>query len=955
MPGSAQLLLLLVALVQGGASQLGHFDTASSNLLTHAKDAYTELEVAAKSEGFLQFLFNTDCYTQALRTLNERCQSMGEEHRARLALAMARCFLQRSTGETAPPHCPASLSVPQCTRHLSERAFNVYTQFYANIHSVCLFIQNQEFLRQAEGLTAALAGAGRTALLSLDRISANLTQHTQALANMSTVVVSIRAGQQELAASVADGLEGVRAVAAQTSGLQLQLRSAVEMQERLSLQQQQSAAALQVLSEEEQARAAAAQEQWQAAEASAMKLELASARAESVQLQLLAASSELVGRAGSLQAALDAVLHYQQNSNRLLGLLLGSSWCWSDLAYHLAALAAVLLLGGAGQQAATLLPGLGPLGWGLPPLPLTSSSQPGSHLAHVHATAPWLSWAAAAGGGVPGAAGGSATATGAAASSPGRGWVGKAAGLAGRLMFGGWARGWGQVGAAQVSLAAQDFQSWGPAAAAAAGEGGSRGPLLLLLALGLAGERWAVGMGGVGVAASGVLAGPPRLSWVMAMARGGMSALLRLMSSLAGMASMMPPSPGSSGPSLPPPPSQTHEDGGMDLHGLDARWCVRGVTLVLALCLIWQRRRCQRMAQAVLQQHALACLAAQREAAQQLQLQYGQLHHQRWAGQPSKPQQGSPLPSPDTAPPPPPPGSCTAAAGAGRRVVDSPQTPARQLSFGPGNEGLEQQQQQQLWGQQQQQGSVASPASPSHMMQPGFWIGSAAATSDCPQTGAPLPMLHALHAMSHGHYSPASSPPSPHGLAQAQWQRLPSYPGADKLLLTPQPQPGPAPLQWSGFEQGSGAEHGQQLALSPVAQANGHSTMLQAMEGTQRPLKLLPPSCRQRLGAVAEGSGGEAGGVLGVAGATDTAADLTLHPLGGEALLPGQALGASSIGNAGGKKRGRATAVAADGEGGMAQVGCPDLVTRQDPVQHLGRSEEQAGQRGMAAKAARKK
>ncbi|GFH07628.1 ANK_REP_REGION domain-containing protein [Haematococcus lacustris] len=44
---------------------------------------------------------------------------------------------------------------------------------------VCLFIQNQEFLRQAEGLTAALAGAGRTALLSLDRISANLTQHTQ--------------------------------------------------------------------------------------------------------------------------------------------------------------------------------------------------------------------------------------------------------------------------------------------------------------------------------------------------------------------------------------------------------------------------------------------------------------------------------------------------------------------------------------------------------------------------------------------------------------------------------------------------------------------------------------------------------------------------------------------------------------------------------------------------------
>lgn len=131
-------------------------------------DALQELEQGSKQEGFLHFLFGTDCYSRALFELKkasvwpcmhpqgpesvqalsqhppltciprstrpQECKSLGEDERARLALALARCFLLRSSGVVPPPACPPSRSVKECTAGLDDRAFHTYTQFYTNIH-----------------------------------------------------------------------------------------------------------------------------------------------------------------------------------------------------------------------------------------------------------------------------------------------------------------------------------------------------------------------------------------------------------------------------------------------------------------------------------------------------------------------------------------------------------------------------------------------------------------------------------------------------------------------------------------------------------------------------------------------------------------------------------------------------------------------------------------------------
>ncbi len=129
---------------------------------------------------------------------------------------MARCFLARATGEHVPRACPRTMPVSQCTRGLGDRAFQTFTQvrtralcsamqasavpqrectdrcvrmpscparsplqFFTNVHAICVFVSNQDVLRQAEAMTRAIHAAGLSALTSLDHISANLTEQHQ--------------------------------------------------------------------------------------------------------------------------------------------------------------------------------------------------------------------------------------------------------------------------------------------------------------------------------------------------------------------------------------------------------------------------------------------------------------------------------------------------------------------------------------------------------------------------------------------------------------------------------------------------------------------------------------------------------------------------------------------------------------------------------------------------------
>ena len=72
-----------------------------------------------------------------------RKQPQPGEQRQRLAYDLARCFLVRSGVQPLPAPCPSSGPAAQCTASLDDKAFAVYTQFFTNSHSVCLFVANQ--------------------------------------------------------------------------------------------------------------------------------------------------------------------------------------------------------------------------------------------------------------------------------------------------------------------------------------------------------------------------------------------------------------------------------------------------------------------------------------------------------------------------------------------------------------------------------------------------------------------------------------------------------------------------------------------------------------------------------------------------------------------------------------------------------------------------------------------
>lgn len=56
-------------------------------------DAYGQIREEGESEGFLDWLFGTNCYSKAVHALSHECRQLSQEEQSRLALELANCFL----------------------------------------------------------------------------------------------------------------------------------------------------------------------------------------------------------------------------------------------------------------------------------------------------------------------------------------------------------------------------------------------------------------------------------------------------------------------------------------------------------------------------------------------------------------------------------------------------------------------------------------------------------------------------------------------------------------------------------------------------------------------------------------------------------------------------------------------------------------------------------------------
>ncbi|XP_066259687.1 uncharacterized protein [Euwallacea similis] len=84
------------------------------------------------------------CWRAALQHLSEGCSHLSEEVQSDIALHITNCFLEMSGHETYNCQSDKKPNLKAiCISNMSDRAFNVYTEFYTHTQNICWFLQGQ--------------------------------------------------------------------------------------------------------------------------------------------------------------------------------------------------------------------------------------------------------------------------------------------------------------------------------------------------------------------------------------------------------------------------------------------------------------------------------------------------------------------------------------------------------------------------------------------------------------------------------------------------------------------------------------------------------------------------------------------------------------------------------------------------------------------------------------------
>ncbi|KAB0794003.1 hypothetical protein PPYR_13623 [Photinus pyralis] len=85
-----------------------------------------------------------NCWKSAVDHVEEGCRSLSEETQSSIALHLANCFLEMSGHESYNCELEKKPNLKQiCLSSMSDRAFNVYTEFYTHTQNICWFLRGQ--------------------------------------------------------------------------------------------------------------------------------------------------------------------------------------------------------------------------------------------------------------------------------------------------------------------------------------------------------------------------------------------------------------------------------------------------------------------------------------------------------------------------------------------------------------------------------------------------------------------------------------------------------------------------------------------------------------------------------------------------------------------------------------------------------------------------------------------
>lgn len=84
------------------------------------------------------------CWKASLEHLNEGCRYLSEDTQSDIALHITNCFLEMSGHETYNCELDKKPNLRGiCINGMTDRAFNVYTEFYTHTQNICWFLRGQ--------------------------------------------------------------------------------------------------------------------------------------------------------------------------------------------------------------------------------------------------------------------------------------------------------------------------------------------------------------------------------------------------------------------------------------------------------------------------------------------------------------------------------------------------------------------------------------------------------------------------------------------------------------------------------------------------------------------------------------------------------------------------------------------------------------------------------------------
>ncbi|XP_007245898.2 uncharacterized protein LOC103030869 [Astyanax mexicanus] len=154
-----------------------------------------------------------ECWSRALEKIHTGCREFTADMQSMIAVAFTHCHLRRSGRNF--PECPEGSDVKVCTRDMDPVAFNTYTEFFTHAHSICHYLQSEQWQNRAENtihrLTENSASVAEQ-LASTQRMAEDLVEaQSAALKSQETI---LRNGE-ELKNTLQDSTNGLRDVFAE--------------------------------------------------------------------------------------------------------------------------------------------------------------------------------------------------------------------------------------------------------------------------------------------------------------------------------------------------------------------------------------------------------------------------------------------------------------------------------------------------------------------------------------------------------------------------------------------------------------------------------------------------------------------------------------------------------------------------------------------------------------------